>query len=125
MEFIMQSTSDLEIFYLKRLLRNIKYLFPAEIEEIDPHSIRESLLTSKTNTNGVNATKGIIIEEQSKFDTFIPEDINAKIEEVNKQNNQLRESEEGSNKDEILVVEDENGKEGEKAKEEQEGLILG
>jgi hypothetical protein len=54
MEYIMSSTEDLEIFYLKRLLRNTKYLFPATLEEIDPSSIREALLSSKTQAKGVN-----------------------------------------------------------------------
>jgi hypothetical protein len=40
MEYIMDSTADLGIFYIKRMLRNIKYLFPANLDDINPHSIK-------------------------------------------------------------------------------------
>ena len=58
MELVMASLEDLEVFYLKRLLRNVKYLFPPKAEEINPSSIREALLKSKTMTQGANAMVG-------------------------------------------------------------------
>jgi hypothetical protein len=104
MEYVMQSTEDLDIFYMKRMLRNLKYLFPETLEEIDPHSIREGLLTSKTKTRGANANKGFVVDEQSKFETYRPDEINQKLDQVNKTNNDLRETEEC----EKIVIE--NGK---------------
>ena len=86
----MSSTEDLEIFYLKRLLRNTKYLFPATLEEIDPSSIREALLSSKTQAKGVNNNNAFQIEEQSKFESYVPQEINSQLDQVNKHNNKLR-----------------------------------
>jgi len=58
MELVMRTLEDLEIFYFKRLLRNVKYLFPEKPEEVNPSSIRIALLKSKTMTQGANALKG-------------------------------------------------------------------
>lgn len=101
----MQSTEDLEIFYLKRMLRNIKYLFPDSLDEVDPHSIREGLLTSKTKTAGANANKGFAVDEQSKFETYTHNEMNKKLDQVNKVNNEMRETQAGDieNTDQIMV----------------------
>lgn len=48
MDNVVDYMSDLPIFYMKRMLRNLKYLFPPTIEEIDPFNIKVALTTSKT-----------------------------------------------------------------------------
>lgn len=58
MELVMMTLEDLDIFYFKRLLRNVKYLFPEKPEEVNPSGIRLALLKSKTMTQGANALKG-------------------------------------------------------------------
>jgi hypothetical protein len=49
-------------------------------------------MTSKTKANGANANKAFAVEEHSKFETFRPDEINDKLDEVNKVNNDLRET---------------------------------
>lgn len=80
MELVMSTLEDLEIFYFKRLLRNVKYLFPEKAEEINPSSIRLALLKSKTMTEGANGLRGFQGEETSKFETFQPGDLSKNLQ---------------------------------------------
>jgi hypothetical protein len=39
---------------LKRLLRNLKYMVPADINEVDPYKVRELLLSSRASSEGAS-----------------------------------------------------------------------
>jgi Leucine-rich repeat (LRR) protein len=50
---LVQLESD-DISLLKRLLRNLKYMVPADISDLDPSKVRELLLSSRAGSDGAS-----------------------------------------------------------------------
>lgn len=48
---IFEFLEDEDIYLLKRLLRNLKYMVPLEIEQVDPYRVKENLKSSKVEAN--------------------------------------------------------------------------
>lgn len=76
MDGVMDYMTDLNVFYLKRMLRNLKYLFPQSLEEVDPYDIKVGLTTSKTKAK----TNNVALD--SKMSTMRIDDINEKIADI-------------------------------------------
>jgi hypothetical protein len=101
MEHVMHVTLELDVFFLKRMLRNLKYIFPSDLSMVDPYEVRDAVISSKTK-------KGTLLDEMqgTKMSTMVKfENINEKIDEVNEENEkQIQEAEED---DKAIKVEDE------------------
>jgi len=76
-------TEGLSIFYMKRMLRNLKYLFPENIEEINPDHIKEILLSSRVKKTENTTIELQQINEDPLEEMYI-EDSGEKIEEQTK-----------------------------------------
>ena len=50
----MTITDGLDIFYMKRMLRNLKYLFPENLVDINPSHIKDMLLNSRVQNKTQN-----------------------------------------------------------------------
>lgn len=82
-EYVWKAMKDVETKHLKRLLKNAQYLFPKNIEEIDPYAIKEKLLASfddntmtATHLNLKQTDFHIETQQYSKTDKFSKTDSN-------------------------------------------------
>lgn len=67
-EQVFKQMKDLETKHLKRLLKNAQYLFPKNIEDVDPLEIKRKLVASfneKTTNNKVSSATGTFFANRS------------------------------------------------------------
>lgn len=116
MDHVMEIVSDLPIFFLKRMLRNLKYLFPPSLNEINPFDIKVGLTTSKTQvkSSGINAPN----ITDSKLSTMRIDDINQKIADIRE--NHMNKTVHGSEGETMTIVENIDE---EKSLDEKEGTV--
>lgn len=80
MEGVMKSLKGEEIVVLKRMFRNLKYVFPENFYEIDPFRIRETIFTSKVKngqSSGRDGRDGRVEEQNNEGEILIEEEVEA------------------------------------------------
>lgn len=77
-QMVMDNLKDVDVYTLKRMLRNLKYVFPPSIYDVDPNAIRNTLLYSKyagaANKDGDTTHLGRTGEEMLLQDMAVQED---------------------------------------------------
>ena len=79
MESVMVNLKGEDVVVLKRLLRNLKYIFPKNFWEIDPYRIRESLFGSRVENKRQN--EGTEIFEDIS-DQIYPSQLNVQEDQI-------------------------------------------
>ena len=78
----MEATTDLSIFYMKRMLRNLKYLFPEDMNDIDAYTIKKELMTSKVKNSSGSGTQEIHMGGMEASNLAGISELRSKIDEV-------------------------------------------
>lgn len=65
-ETILSSLEDESLFVVQRLLRNLKYVVPEQIEMVDPYLVKQALTTSKVESAKMDNTQSIMNNSISK-----------------------------------------------------------